>query len=93
MVGHLGEFVPPFRPTFRGRGNCITTIRWQDIGAGSLVQTLGSGPIVGSPRSSSTLLSIGRSRLATPPPRHYAMFQDYKITAIREVSIWTMSIV
>jgi len=47
-----------------------------------LVQTLGRGPTVGSPLSSSTLLSLGRGRVA-PPPRP----EDWKKLAMREVSI------
>ena len=37
----------------------------------SLVQTLGCGPTVGSPRSSSAPPSLGRGRVVPPPPPQY----------------------
>ena len=43
----------------------------------SMVQTLGCGPTVGSPRSSSVPPSLGRGRLVPPPPRQMLLIAFY----------------
>jgi len=50
-----------------------------------LVQTLGCGPTVGSPWSSSTPPSLGRSRVAPPIPSHLLLL-EYQFRAIWLIS-------
>ena len=52
----------PFRKSIFGSSLSILDL-W------SMVQNLGCGPIVGSPRSSSAPPSLGRGRVVPPPPR------------------------
>ena len=58
-----------------------------------MVQTLGCGPTVGSPRSSSAPPSLGRGRVVPPPPPPFSMVagseaevQNYTVTHRKYVS-------
>jgi len=47
-----------------------------------LVQTLGSGPTVGSPWSSSTLPSLGRGTGGPPPTQHKHAMDNSKLNLV-----------